>query len=124
MADQQLQARDIKLSLSTSNNDRYRKALSILSSILPEHLTEKDINIICLIYQMEGKRELTTAKRKSIREVLGISEQDLNNYVRQLKRKKVLVEDKEKVVRLNDTLDIQIASGQPFIIRFVVAIES
>jgi hypothetical protein len=113
----------IKVSLKTSNSDRYKKALSILSSILPQHLTEKEMKIVALLYEMGPDRVLTTEKRRQIRETMEMSGHDMNNYVRQLKIKSVLYEAEPKVVRLNRLLDITLPPNEGFVLAFIVSVE-
>jgi hypothetical protein len=117
------QVKTIRVSLKCPSSERYKKALSILSAILPQHLTEKEMKIISLLYELEGERVLNTEKRKVIREALQISDNDMNNYVRQLKNKSVLKEIRPKEIGLNPLLNITLNPGEGFVLAFIVDVD-
>lgn len=91
--------------------NRFKKMLQIVSTLFGG-LPEKEQDIICALHRKGG--ELTTIVRKEIRSELDISEDYLNNYIKKLRNKKVLIED-----TLNPNINFKITSDKQQTLAFV-----
>lgn len=65
--------------------DRYRKYLEVISLFLKRPLTKQEIDVLDEFYTV-NLGEITTESRKEVRENLNISSENLNNYIRILRK--------------------------------------
>ena len=82
---------------SKNNNDFCYKWLSALSGLIP--LTKKELLILSMflsIYLEKQDRDLfSTTNRKVVKDILGISTYNINNYINALKSKNAIFIEKE-----------------------------
>lgn len=83
--------RSIKSPLKLSKESFYGTYLHIINAFIPIKLTEREIDI--LIYLYNSGIILTKEVRKEIRERIGISEKNLNNFISKLTKKQALVDN-------------------------------
>ena len=100
----------IQLTTSINATERYKRYLQICSLSMPEPLTDLEIEVLDELYHSEGAT-LTTETRKCICENLNKSSSQLNNYVRYLRKKGVIQEDK-----IHPNLMIRIPKTETFTI--------
>jgi len=80
--------------LKLSTKEYYMKHLSIVSCLLPTHLTDKEIEVLSLFLYYSGELTMNdmfnSLSRKRVREILNISQGGLGNYLKSMLDKKVL----------------------------------
>lgn len=89
----------IKKHLKLSKDQYYESHLSIVNCILPVKLTPTEISVLAAFMSLNGdigKDRFGTTARKMVKKKLGISASGLSNYLRDLKNKEFLLEEKEK----------------------------
>lgn len=79
----------VTISLKTSSDNRYEIFLKLVSGLLIPKLTEREIEVLVACKSLAGGN-LGTDSRRLIKDDLGISEYTLNNYIKQLRDKKVV----------------------------------
>jgi poly-beta-hydroxyalkanoate depolymerase len=82
----------IVLTSKVKATERYRVFLQVASLFMKNPLTPVEISIIDEFYHAESGL-ITTGSRKTVRENLNISAGQLNNYIRELRIKKIIIED-------------------------------
>lgn len=80
------------IKVTSSSEDRFRKILRLLSTLMNTPLSDKEIDVTALIHKHGGV--VNTEVRKAVREKLEISVEYMNNYVSRLREKKILVGDR------------------------------
>lgn len=93
--------------------DRYKAFLQISSLFLTTPLTRMEIDILDELYSSHGG-DLTTEARRQIREALDLSPELVNNYVRSLRKKKVITGDQinpQLMIHLSDEPVFEIHVG-------------
>lgn len=89
---------------------RYETFLKISSLFLAKPLTKVEVNILDELYFTGG--ELNSDVRKLIKDALDMSAEQLNNYIKVLRAKKVIVGD-----RINPSLMISIPEEDHFMVE-------
>ena len=72
--------------------DQYKMFLKILSALMNLKLSDREINIIDGFYQ-ESNGIISKESRKLVAEKLNITEFNLNNYLKQMRKKNVMKAD-------------------------------
>jgi hypothetical protein len=88
------------LRVPVTQETRNIKIWHAISSIMAASLSEKEIQLLDLLYRKGGI--LTTQVRKEIREELKMSSEFMNNYVMRIRNKKIIVG--EDPIQLNRML--------------------
>ncbi len=119
-----------KFSKSVNDRDFYKVYLSIINGIL--RLTDKELNILAeLMYQKNvddltktflTKEELSALlfgpeNRKALQRRLNITQHNLNNYIKTLRGKKMLVEYENKLY-INPKLFLRKENGKSVVVSF------
>lgn len=81
-----------QIKISHAKGDRYKKILQTLSGVMPKGLSDVEIDIIAVINELP-ERKLTPEVRKTICSTLGISVDYLNNYIKRLRTKGIILND-------------------------------
>ena len=87
----------ISKSISLDSYNYYKKHLYIINPLLPIQLTDKEIEVLASFMSLTGdlsKDPFSTTGRKIVMERLSLSAGGLSNYLRQLKEKGFLVDNK------------------------------
>lgn len=85
----------------------YEKHLAIINPLLPFQMTEKEIEVIAAFLEVEselGKYTFSSIGRKQVRVKLKLSNGGLSNYLRELKLKNFILEDKDSNLSILDIL--------------------
>lgn len=83
----------VTLSSKVKATERYKKVLQVVSLFLKEPITPVEISIIDEFYHAESGL-ITTESRKTVRQNLNMSAEQLNNYIRVLRKtKKLIIKD-------------------------------
>jgi hypothetical protein len=72
--------------------ERYKKYLQIISLFMTKPLTSVEIDVLDELYHTSNG-VLTTESRKTIRENINMSPENLNNYIRGLRKKNVIIDE-------------------------------
>lgn len=81
----------INLRSTVKATERYRTYLRIASLFLKKPLTSMEMDIMDEFYHQKSGI-IDTESRKAVREVLGISPEHLNNYIRALRKKNIIID--------------------------------
>jgi len=90
----------IKKVLKLGKEDYYKKHLLIINHILPVQMTPKQAEVLAAFMSLEGdlaNDPFSTTGRKIVRNKLNISAGGLGNYLDQLKKKKFIIEEGDKL---------------------------
>ena len=88
--------------LKVSDNDYLKTHLTILNSILPTKLTDKEIEVLSEFMALEGtlaKDRFCTSGKKIVRLTLKLSSQGLYGHIKTLKEKGFITED-DKIISI------------------------
>lgn len=96
--------------------DRYKKYLQIVSLLMKKPLTDLEITILDEFYHA-SYGVITTESRRTVRENVNLSSENLNNYILKLRKRKVIIDD-----RINPNLLIAIPETETFDIHLKLAI--
>ena len=105
----------IKLKGKVNALNRYRKFLEISSAIMKQPFTKLEIKLLDELYHAGGI--LTTETRRQIRDNMKISPENLNNYIRVLRKKKILIDDS-----INPLFIIKIPESETMIINIELTV--
>lgn len=97
----------ITKSLSLSKDKYFEKHLAIINPLLPEQMTNKEIEVIAAFLTLEGelgKHIFSTTGRKLVRDKLQLSNGGLSNYIKALKIKNFILEDNNGELFILDIL--------------------
>jgi hypothetical protein len=82
--------REIKKRLILNKNDYYKIHLTIINSVLPEKLTNREIDVLSGFMSLKGDiadKPFSTFGRDKVKKLLNISSGGLGNYLKSLKTK-------------------------------------
>jgi chaperonin cofactor prefoldin len=82
----------IKINSRVQALERYKKYLEVSSVFMKNPLTKLEIKFMDELFNNSGGI-ITTESRKTVRENLNISAEQLNNYIRGLRKKGVIIDD-------------------------------
>lgn len=92
MSDTEIAIQPINISSKVKATERYKKFLQVASLFLKEPITPVEVSIIDELYHAESGL-VTTESRKTVRDNLNTSAEQLNNYIRSLRKKKLIKDD-------------------------------
>lgn len=103
----------INLNSIVKAQERYKKFLQIASLFMKTPLTPVEISIMDEFYHIE-QGAITTESRKVARENLNMSAENLNNYIRVLRKKNIIIDNSIRSsflqpLAIGDTMLITIA---------------
>lgn len=87
-----MSAEPLTLTVKIKPENRYRKYLEITSLFLDKRLSPLQIDILDELYQF-SKGELTTESRRHVRESLNKSQEQINNYILKMRKRKLIIDD-------------------------------
>lgn len=97
----------IQFQFERKRSEIYEFILTLVNTTLPSKLTQTEITLLSTLMELPGEREWTTEKRKAVRTKLDVTEQYLNNYISQMSKKEVIVDNK-----LRDSLNVFISENE------------
>lgn len=81
----------LRIAARVKATSRYRKFLEVSSVFLTNPFTKVEMDLLDELYHQGG--QITTDSRKTIRDNLDVSPEQLNNYIRALRKKGVIHDD-------------------------------
>ena len=119
----------MKLQLQVSNKDFYTKYYQAINGILK--LTSKELAILTALSNSKSQLGITdkelfsSSQRKLLAELLGISRFNLNNYIKSMKDRGILVKA-NKVMAINPSIykDINSIDSLDFLFTFNITHEA
>lgn len=96
----------IKKDLTLSRQDFFSKHLEIVRCFLPRGITDVEIKVLSAFMSLEGEVEkypFSTIGRKEVKEKLGMTDGNLGNHLKSLK-KKGLIKDNLGILSLHPAL--------------------
>ena len=93
----------IKKNINLSKQEYYKKHLLIINYILPVQMPPKEAEVLAAFMSLEGdiaNDPFGTSGRKIVKNKLKISLGGLGNYLDQLKKKKFILQDKNKNLKI------------------------
>ena len=114
---------EVALKSKIRATDRYRKYLKIVSVFLLKPLTNTEIDIIENLFLL-SEGILTSEVRSKICDELNISSNQLNNYIRQLRIKNVIVENElNSIFKRPQNLNVSPTNGDALVVNFTIKAE-
>jgi hypothetical protein len=98
----------VKKTLELNTKEYYTLHLKLIIPIIKVDLTEKEIAIIAeFLSQPDELKSLgifNSISRKKVKDSLLISTAGLSNYIKELKRKKILYTDEYSILKINSNI--------------------
>lgn len=111
-----IELQSIKIKSKVKATDRYKKFLQISSLFLTVPITRVEIDVLDEFYNISGGK-LTTEDRRRVRETLDMSAEQLNNYIRTLRKKRIIIDDE-----INPKLMIDIPESVVFSLQIDLSV--
>lgn len=97
--------------------NRYRKFLEVSSLFMTKPLTKVEMSLLDEFYQISGGK-ITTEYRKIVRENLDMSSEQVNNYIGNLRKRGIIIDDE-----INSKFLINIPESEIFAINIFLQVE-